>query len=68
VLTHHHSPKMMSNPVVPVCASPYDQDHAYTRTVTSSYITDKPQEQILIQGLTTSHYNINLRGGFKSEN
>jgi hypothetical protein len=28
-----HSPKIISNPIVPVCASPYDQDHAYTHTV-----------------------------------
>jgi hypothetical protein len=40
----HHSPKMISNPVVPVRAPPYAQDHAYTHTVTSPYITDDPQK------------------------
>jgi hypothetical protein len=33
----------MSNPVVPVCVPPYAQDHAYTHTVTISYITDGPE-------------------------
>jgi hypothetical protein len=39
----HHSPKMILNPIVLVCAPPYAKDHAYTHTVTSPYITDDPQ-------------------------
>jgi hypothetical protein len=40
---------MILNPVVPVYAPIYAQDHAQARTITSSYITDDPQEQVLIQ-------------------
>jgi type III secretory pathway component EscV len=42
---------MISNPVVLVCAPPYAQDHAYTHTVTSPYITDDPTKSILLQRL-----------------